>query len=183
MAITLIYGLVTDQGKDKHTILKFKNEVFQHIKPEWEKSYREILKEVKFDSEIERNSKKAKEIRHKFIAHRLFKKNTQELTDDVGGLAVSELRKVCEGIKNIFNACSFGSGYATTFLDFTNATIGGKPTQTHLDDIFELIVKNSGFFNEPEEKSAYWERIRDKKSPEELEILNYWRKKLGKHEA
>ena len=98
-------------------------------------------------------------------------------------MTVSELRKVCEGIKNLFNECSFGSSYATTFLDFMDTTIGGKPTQTHLDDIFDLIVKDSSFLNAPENKKYLFTEMKKRMPDEKLHILNNYRKKFGMPEV
>ena len=58
-------------------------------------------------------------------------------------------------------------------MDFMYSTIGGKPTQPHLDDLFDLIVKN--FFNEVDKNSFYLLRL----PKEELEFLNEYRKKFG----
>lgn len=173
MSIIIICGLVTDKGKDTHTLTKFKNEILKNIKPEFKKSYQNKIRIAKFNDEFKKTSNKARDIRDKFIAHRLFKKNSNELTDDVGGMANSDLRKLFDKLNILFQTCSFGAGYGTRLGDFIDTTIGGKPTQSHLDDIFDLIMKY--YFNEVDKNPNILMKL-----PEVVfESLNNYRKKFG----
>ena len=179
ISIIIICGLMTDKGKNTHTLTKFKNDILKNIKPELKYSFQKKIKTTKFNERLKEMSERAENIRNQFVAHRLFRENTKQLTEDAGGLAVSELRLLFQQINKLFQTCSFGSEYGTALMDFMDTTVGGKPTQSHLDDIFDLIVKDSYFLNEPEKNDYYWESLKKYKSPEEIEILNFYRKKFG----
>ncbi len=181
ISLLLFCGLITDKGSDVFTLKKFKGEILKNIKDEYLFDFKNCLN--RFDDNFLVISRKAINFRNQFIAHRLLEKGTNKLTKYDEVVNISELRLLFQQTDNLFQLCSFGSGYGTVMLDFMHATIGGVPVQSHLDDIFDLIAKNSHFINQPEENPGYWNYSRDKMDPEQLEILNKYRRKFGMPEV
>ncbi len=184
MAIILFYGLISDTGDDAHTIRKFKNEV---VKGPWlDQQMRDLcmqtLQERKFDKKTNIIAKRVQQIRHNAIAHRLVDMETGLAKEQLLGVKLQELRNLFDATHRLFGALSFGSAYLTLAGDLMPATVGGKPTRTCLDEVLDAVLRDSYFVNEPE-RDQWWHEMRKRMSPEELQLLNKYRKRLGLPEA
>src|SRR5260370_3124405 len=70
MSILSITRLVADDSSDVYTITTFQQNLLKLVKPEYEASYRERLRENRFsDPQIRRIRAKAKDFRNKRLAH------------------------------------------------------------------------------------------------------------------
>ncbi|AQQ71703.1 hypothetical protein SMSP2_02080 [Limihaloglobus sulfuriphilus] len=171
--IVLLHGLISDQGGSKLTLQRMKNKVDLWIKDDMRSDFREHVKKAKFDSEIRILRKKAANMRNKIIAHRAIVNDK----DRVEGMRVSDVRKLFEAAERLFQACCFGTEYVTTF--YLDSTCGGKPVKRDIDELLEMLVKNSYWFNMPEKRGEFWEMDKKYMNKEELKDLIKWRKKLG----
>lgn len=180
MAIVLLHGLVNDEGKDTHTILKFKGEI---IRVTWlQGSMRELLiqtlQDRKFDSHVESVGKRIKQIRDKRIAHRLIDRETGYLKHQLASVTLRELRDLFDSAHSLFGALSFGSTYVTLAGDLMPSTIGGEPTRTCLDGVLDAVLRDHDFVNRPERERAGWPMYREGISPEALKTMNELRKRV-----
>jgi len=175
----LIYGLVSDTGPDANTVSRFKNRVLtEWIKDEYKEDFKALLKKVKPDDEMRRLAETVSEIRTHSLAHSLPTKRSQLPDAGRRRVTVEGLAKLCEGIATIFDACNFGWEMHTWFLPYDPAsTVGGKRQPTDIEELLDLVARQSGLVNMPEQE--YWAVTRDCLSPEQLELMNRYRKKFG----
>lgn len=178
MSVILLHSLVSDKTKGAHTLLNFKSIVREHLLTDSLKTaYRRKLRETKLAKQLEPTRKKIASMRHKVIAHRFRDDQGHLKPPHVEGVSLSELRKVFEDIKRLFEACCFGSEYFTTL--YPPAVLGHKPPEKDIEQILDLIVKNSYWLNQPERRAPFWDIQKRYKSPEDIEELNKWRAKFG----
>ena len=117
-------------------------------------------------------------LRHKLYAH----KTIEALTANIAGVSLVELRQVYDYLIDLFRTLSFGTGHCFAFGDYIHRDASGDvvpdPSKdTSLDEILDAVVKDSDWIKQPEE--AFWSAVRDHKDEQELDLLTYWRKKLG----
>ena len=182
MSEVLLYTLVSDDGKDAHTLLKFKSTVLKHLLTESLKTaYHKKLSETKLSKQLKPIRKKIAEIRNAVIAHRLLDEQGCLRADKISGVSLSELRAVFEDVEKLFEACCFGSQYISNL--YTGGTVGGKPVEKDIDNLLDLIVKDSYWLNEPECNKPFWPAIKQHTDPQEVDELNVWRRKFGLPDA
>jgi len=179
LSILFIYGLVDDTGSDTNTILKLKRKLWKEgwLKDEHEK-YRQALKKSDLHRDVKKIRKKVELMRNKAVAHQLLRSVTNI---KVTGLSLLEIRKVYDETEKLFRMFSFGADYLTTF--YIPGVVDGKPIVKDVDELLDLIVKNSPWLNQPERRAPFWPAIREHKDPKDIEELNFWRKKFGLPDA
>jgi len=178
MSVILMHSLVSDQKKNAHTLPKFRNTVLNHLRTDSLKfAYRKRLSQTRLDKQLDPIRKKIIRMRHKVIAHRFLDTQGHLEAPHIEGVSVSELRKVFEDIKRLFEACSFGCEYFTSL--YPPAIPGHEPPEKDIEQILNLIVKNSSWLNQPERRAPFWQHIKPYKPIENIEELNKWRTKFG----
>lgn len=182
-SIVMLHALTDDNGSDTHTLLKFKNKILANMKEDSMKAeYQEKLDYARLDPSLNDIRDKIAKMRRNIIAHRLFDKNNKIKLQSVKRVTVSEIRQVYNDIERLFRVCSFGSEFITSFY-LPDATCGGKPIRTDIENILDLIVKNSNWLNEPEQNPEAWQATKKYKSHDEIKELNEWRNKFGMPEV
>lgn len=181
-AINLVHGLIADTASDTNNLRRMRNRILNEwIKPDYKAEYRAILRKTQLDQKSDAVSRKVTEIRHNFVAHSLLDTATGLPKPDMGGVHVSELDQLCKEIEVMFGACSFGTVHETKPLPYMDATVGGEPIPTDIEELLDLVAENSGFVNAPEQ--PWWSVSKETLSPEELGIMNKYRKRFGMPEA
>lgn len=177
ISVAFLHSLTTDEGNEKHTLTKFANRILiDWIKDAHKPEYQELLKEAKLDKRIEPIRTKIKKMRDKVIAHRFLDSDGARVID-VKGVTPAEVRQAYEDLEKLFRVCSFGAQYISNL--YIGGTIGGKPVKEDVDELLELILKNSYWLNEPEREKDFWPYRRKTMSEEDIAELNEFRKKLG----
>lgn len=178
MSVILLHSLVSDETKGAHTLPKFRNSVLNHLRTDSLKSaYRKRLSQTKLDRQLDPIRRKIVCMRHQVVAHRILDTQESLTAPRIEGVSVSQLRKVFEDIKRLFEACCFGIEYFTTF--YPPAVPGHNPPEKDIEEILDLIVKNSHWLNRPERRAPSWKHIKPYKRTEDIEELNKWRAKFG----
>jgi len=178
LSVVLIHALINENGKNTHTLLRFKNDILLNWLEDSEKAeFRQILKEHKFDQTTKTIIEKIKQIRNEELAHRLFDGSDRNHLSNAGGIKASEIRRLYNDIENLFRACNFGIEYDITL--YPTGTCGGKPIEKDIDKLLDLIVKNSNWLNQPKVMEEGWPDMRRDLSKEELRELNTWRAKFN----
>jgi len=177
ISIVFLHSLTTDEGKEKHTLTKFANRILTNwIKDAHKPEYQSLLKKAKLDKRIEPIRTKIKRMRDRVIAHR-FLDSGSVCVVDVKGVTLAEVCQAYEDLEKLFRACSFGAQYISNF--YIGGTVGGKPVKEDIDELLELILRNSYWLNEPERNKDFWPAIRERMPKEDIAELNEFRKKLG----
>jgi hypothetical protein len=177
ISIIFLHTLTTDEGDQKHTLRGFANKIrTDWISDSYKSEYQKHLKNAKLDRRLEPIRTKIKKMRDKVIAHRFLDSDGARVID-VKGVKLTEIRQAYEDIEKLFRVCSFGVQYISNF--YIGGTIGGKPVKEDIDELLELILKNSYWLNEPEREKDFWPTIRERMSGEDIAELNEFRKKFG----
>jgi len=176
ISVVFLHSLVSDKTKGAHTLLIFKNRVLNHLLIDSFKSdYQKMLKKAKLDKNLKSIHVKISVMRNKVISHR-FLDSDGSLVKDVEGVSLAEVRQAYDDVEKLFRACSFGGDYLTTF--YIPGIVDGKPIAKDIDELFDLIVKNSFWLNQPERRAPFWSIIRQHRDPKDIEELNFWRRKF-----
>jgi len=178
MSVILLHSLVSDETKDAHTLLKFRNTVLSHLCTDSLKfEYRKILNQTKMDKQLVPIRKKILRMRNDVVAHRFLNNQGQLKAQHIEGVNISELRKIFEDTKRIFETCCFGSEYITSL--YPPNVPGYKPHEKDIEEILHLIVKNSYWLSQPERHAPFWQNIKPNKPIKDIEELNKWRTKFN----
>ncbi|MGA2092371.1 MAG: hypothetical protein ABSH16_03045 [Sedimentisphaerales bacterium] len=175
IVIVFLHALVKDQGKNAHTLNVFKNKIVKWLKDSEKEAYFKKIEDAKFSQSTKAVLDKITNMRHQLLAHRLLDENGYLLNP--GGIVVSEIRSAYDDVEKLFNMCSFGARYVCNF--YTNDTVGGKPIEKDIDQLLDLIVKDSYWLNQPERYPMRWQCAKDARTKPEIAELNKWRQKFG----
>jgi hypothetical protein len=177
MSVVFLHSLTIDKGNKKHVLKMFANRILANwIKDAYKPEYQKLLKEAKLDKRIKPIRAKIKNMRDKVIAHRILDMSRASVTH-VEGVKTAELHQVYEDVERLFRVCSFGAQYISNF--YVSGIIRGKPVKEDIDELLDLILKNSNWLNKPERKKDFWPAIREIMSAEDIAELNEFRKKYG----
>jgi hypothetical protein len=179
LSIIFIYGLVDDTGPDTNTIPQLKTKLWKEgwLKDEHEE-YRQALKKAKLHRDVKKIRKKLELMRNKVVAHQIPRSVTNI---KVPGVSLLEIRIVYDETEKLFRMFSFGAEYFTTF--YIPGAVDRKPVAKDIDELLDLIVKNSPWLNQPEQRAPFWQDIKKYKVPKDIEELNSWRRKFGLPDA
>ena len=177
ISIAFLHSLTTDQDNEKHTLTRFANRILNDWINDTDKTaYQKQLKQTKLDKNLRTIRAKIAAMRNKVIAHRLLDSDGSRVID-VEGTTLAEVRQASEDLEKLFRVCSFGTQYISNF--YIGGTIGGKPVKEDIDELLDLILKNSYWLNEPEREKDFWPAIRKTMSEKDIAELNEFRKKFG----
>ena len=173
-SVLIITKLATDEGRDLHTLLQFKNWVFQQIKPKYESDFRQRLKEVKFDLRTKKILNKAEDLRDNVFAH-----FNRDKLEQIPNLNLSELEELKDKLNSLFDALLFNVEYEMLPPSYDENAIHPKEHQTDIEVILDLIAKNSELLNMPESRPEVWKGHKEIYDKEAIEIINEYRKKFN----
>ena len=180
-----LHALTEDQVDGSHTLARFKNEI---RKATWrEASLREAfdmsLSECRFDDEIKSISRRMRDIRHHRVAHLLVDHSTGGLKGVMEGVSLEEQRRLFTAVHALFGILSFGASYVTLTWDLVPSTTGGKSNQSCLTSVLDSVLKDCYIVNQPEIRADWWKGEREYIKPQELELMNQLRARVGKPPA
>ncbi len=175
-SVLIITKLATDVGGDLHTLLQFKNWVFNHIKSEYISDFRRKLRKVKFDLGTKKIFDKAKNLRDYAFAH-----FNREKLEQIPIISLSELEKLGNKLNSLFDALLFNAEYEMLPLSYSENVIRPKEVehQTDIERILDLIAKNSELLNMPERFPEEWKYHKENYNEEAIKTINEWRKKFN----
>ncbi|MCK4526740.1 hypothetical protein KAW18_05160 [candidate division WOR-3 bacterium] len=175
-SILIITRLVKDTGEDLYTLLRFKNNLIQHIKPDYKSYFAKRLKEVKFDAKIDNMLKKAKKLRDVRIAHLI--KDSIFNVEKVVSFDFDELENLCNALNSLFNVLAFNVEYDMLPIPYSNKFKQnlGTDYKTDLEKILDSIVENSNLINLPENQPELWERRKARMPDDQIKLFNSYRK-------
>jgi len=180
-AILTITRLATDQKGDLFTLARFKNKVRDLVKEEYRKPFELRLKEARFDNQAEGLLAKARDLRDHRIEHttrgefiagniKLFRPN------------ISDLKELRDALNRLLDALAFNVEYGMLPIHYNRHSLR-KNEKTDIEEILDGIAKNSHYSNLPENNPERWKYRRPHLNVEDLEALNYYRRKFNLPEA
>jgi hypothetical protein len=185
IACLMLHGLVSDTGSDVLSIRSFRDEIIKGpwLSPQKRGLLTEKLKQLRFDADVQSIAERVKVIRHNLIAHRLIDRQSGGPFQAVDGVSLEEIWRLFDATHSLFGSLSFGSAYITLAGDQIPSTVGGQPTRTCLDEVWDAVLRDNFFVNMPERRAKWWTAHRERMKPENLQLMNDLRKRIGLPEA
>jgi hypothetical protein len=182
-AILIVTRLLSDQGMDPFTLLRFKNRVREWVTPAWSAQFDGHMKAARFDKTINTILAKAKELRNHRIAHTAdgFVSGKLKLYRPT----ISDLHQIRNALHTLFDALAFDVEYAMLPLDYDPRVLHGGPGPhtTDIENLLDSVARNSFWLNMPETHPDRWQHARLRISADELAVLNQYRRRLGMAEV
>lgn len=175
-SVLIITKLATDEGRDLHTLLKFKNWIFKQIKSEYESDFRQKLREVKFDLGTKKIFDKAKDLRDYVFAH-----FNRDKLEQIPNLNLSELEKLRDKLNSLFDALSFSVEHMMLPFSYSDNVIHPKGVdhRSDIEALLDSVAKNSDLLNMPERFPERWKYHKENYDEEAIEKINKYRKKFS----
>lgn len=177
-----IWKITIDPDRKVITLSKFQSYMVKNIKDNHKASLFKSLKTLNYKVNIDDIDAVIKEIRHNYVAHFNFKKNTRPTKEDIENRKIDwqELVKVTKSIVCLFNVLSFNQFSAYFFQYHPGVTDAyGSKHQNDIEDLLDSIAFNSELVNMPERQSTYWEAAgHSAVSIEDRKLINFYRSKM-----
>ena len=174
--------LMTDTGDDALTINQFRNRVMTMLQPKLVESFRKQLRETRFDKARNELRDRAEHLRDTRVAHHLPLKEGPKGADL--SLDFEQLEALVSEAEKLYRPLLFGASAKFLPLPYDPAVrASNPPTETDIERILRLFARDSYILNEPELKARWWPTLRKRKTEEEIEFINSWRKRVGLPEA
>ena len=180
--VTTLHGLLDDQQSDALTLPRLKNTMLQFAWriPEDKVEFQHALKAGRFDQGAEGLREKAKNLRHRFFAHRFIDTETGTIKSAATIMNIEELRQLFDHVEKFFQVCSVGSHFETATMEYSrDVTVAGKPQKLGVETVLEAVARSSYFVNEPERMAKWWPSMRERMNATRLAELNRIRGQLG----
>jgi len=182
--ILSIWKLCIDTEARGLTLSKLKNNINKdYIKKEFRNDLNDRIKAADYNAKLTAVQGVYTEIRHNYVAHFNFLKNANPTADELKArqLDLKTILDTRDFINSMYRVLSFDR-YAYLpvqyYPDYINLAGGQQPT-TDIENLLDLIAKNSEAVNMPERQPEYWEHFKESRSEEEIKILLAMRKKFG----
>ena len=179
--IIIVWKLVEDPDPSALTLLRFKNEVRRHIRPQYASSFDAALKETKFDKQIEQLLEPIRTLRNKRIAHldkgfNLPPEQIKELR-----VSLSDLMVLRDTLNQLFEVLCFGCQRSVLPIEY-NPEVRHPPgvdARSDIEKFLDNVVKDSPLLNMPENEPDRWPYFREGLPTDALQVLNEYRRKFG----
>ena len=180
-SLLVLSKLITDQGRDLHTLSQFMNLVLkEYVREEFRADFQASLRTCRLDKPNAALKARVKILRDGFLVHL----NSPRLLDPNGlplpTVRFEELWKLTQAVNAQFRLVCFNSDYRLLPLDYDPvvraANRRGPPPD--IEYILDLVMRDSFFVNMPERKPRAWKSRRKTMTPEKLEMLNRYRRRF-----
>lgn len=183
-SMLVITKLVTDEGEEKGSILRFKNWVVNNTRDEYHNTLKYLLKKKREDiTALKKASGKIKPLRDQVIAHLIVDKNNSLKYSGDLKISFQELDSIRKHLNNLFDALCFGCEYLMLPPTYDSRVQhpAGIDSRSDIEYYIDLIIQDSHWYKMPD--SQYWKLEREYLSQNELDLLNKYRKKFGQPEV
>lgn len=183
-SMLVITKLVTDEGEEKGSILRFKNWVVNNTRDEYRNTLKDLLNKKKEDiTALKKASGKIKLLRDYVIAHLIVDKKNNLKYSGNPKISFQELDSIRKRLNDLFDALCFSCEYPLlpAIYEFRAQQPAGTDSRSDIEYYLDLIIQDSYWYKRPD--SQYWKLEREYLSQNELDLLNEYRKKFGQPEV
>jgi hypothetical protein len=183
-SLATAWGLAFDTDDRSLTVVRFRNAVLPKITDaRVAKAVKERLAAIDFDAVRDRLRPRLDLLRHKVIAHldRELLSQVHGVPAKVPGVALSELKDLCQVLDGVINALGFGTHYSTLPIDY-DATVTHPPgvdPRPDVERILDDLARHSEYLNMPERQPQEWPFLCIALSDDDLAAINRYRSKFG----
>ena len=143
-----------------------------------------LIGKSNYDSLIDKIHKKVSKLRHNRFGHfqrKWIVKESPSLISDKY-LPFPKLKEYGKTIGKLFELLCFSHGRELILLDYSPNVIPatGSDPRYDIEILIDLVIENSPFVNMPEDQLGYWPHFEKALPKKEIELMNYYRKRVGK---
>jgi hypothetical protein len=176
-AVLAITKLTTDEGDNVLTVNRFRNNVLKMLRPDLVDSFRDQLKNTKFDAAMKDVAKRAKDLRNARLAHLSLGEVLNASTPLVAG---KELEQLADELEKLYEPLLFGATASFLPVPYDPEIRAANARQdTDIEKILNAVARESYALNFPEKNTRVWEQKRGSMTDEEVETFNFWRARAG----
>lgn len=178
MCAMSIWRLWLDKDKKSLTLKRFKDEVAEHVRPQYRQDFDTALENLKWD---ERALKRVEKFRHKRMAHFDSKCNLSPQERRKLWLSLPALTNLRDTLNRLFEILCFGCGRIVLHIAYDPKIQHPRDmdSRNDVEIVLDAIARNSPILNMPEEQPRAWPFHREKLSNDDLQVLNEYRSKFG----
>lgn len=182
--VLIIWKVGVDTDRRGITLSKFQEELRLNIRNEYRAEFEKALDDVDFHKTFSTFKSKVREIRHNYVAHLNLDKHIKPSPQDIKArtLLFDELKNCRDILNRCFEVLCIGHQKALLPIDYHPDVThpAGTDSRSDIERLLDGVARNSDILNLPETYPDNWVTIfRNQLSPEELAILNEYRKKFG----
>lgn len=175
-SILIITRITTDQNSDFFTLPQLKNRIRNiMIKDEYVGEFDNRLREKRFDKNTRDLLDKATKLRSEKIAHIkediVFRRTNETI------MYYKDLISLRDQLNELLETISFGLGHLMLPPEYA-----AESSKSDIEEILDLIVKDSYLFNLPEKNLFLWEDSKVNLTQDQIKIINQYRVKFGMNE-
>lgn len=143
-----------------------------------------LIGKSNYGSRIDKIYNKVSILRHNRFGHFqrkwIVKESPSLISDDY--LPFPNLKEYGNTIGELFNLLCFGHKRLLILLDYSPNVKHPLDTDSRSDieSLLDLVIENSPWVNTPENQPDYWPHFKKVLSNKEIELMNYYRKRVGK---
>lgn len=181
ISIIILARVFTDNSADTHTLKWFKNQIRdKYLKKELVSDFNKLLKDNKFEKDMNSLLEKIHKIRSKLVAHLVRDYALGEYNPDLK-LSLIDLKNSSDAIAKLFRLTCFGHDHHLFPLEWSPNLVRSDylNSRTDVEEILDEIAMKSHIFHLPEKSPELWKRIKNEHSEYEIKNFNKYRKKLG----
>lgn len=179
--LMIVWKLVEDPDPNALTLLRFKNEIRRHIRPQYACSLDAVLKETKFDKQIEQLLEPIRTLRNKRIAHLDEDFNLPPEQIKEMRVSLSDLMVLRDMLNQLFELLCFGHQRSVVPIEYHPEVIHppGVDARSDVEELLDNVARNSPLLNMPENEPDHWRYFRQGLPRDILQVLNEYRRKFG----
>jgi hypothetical protein len=175
--ISGIYRVGLDTGEDFLSLLKFRSNVFKHLRKDVGIELRKKIGSVKFEGELKEVERKIRDIRHHFYGHLQYDTHVNPDTMPPMLVNLAEIKHVFAELVRLFHQLGFAEFWSLWYP--CHSENRRKNNDTDIDHLLDSVAKNSQLLNSPENNPDLFRLIREDMKAEEIQVLNAYRRKFG----
>lgn len=181
--VMILWRLV-DPNDNTLTLRALRVNIREHlINGTYQEKFEELMSNVGFDNTLDEVHNNIKVLRHNRFGHFQRKWIIQNLPSLICDheLSYTKLKELGGKLSNIYKLLCFSHGRELYLLQYSpNLQHGeGSDPRTDIEIVIDLMIKNSPFVTQPEMQPVYWPYLRNVLQPEDIELMNEYRKRVG----
>lgn len=178
-SLLIITRLAADQGAEFFTLPRFKNKIRFAVKGSYRDVFDELLREVRFNNQVNILIKKTRDLRSLRVAH-----STEEFVFGIAEeplVRFEELKELRDHLVSLFDALSFNVDHLMYPIQYSSRVQQGQgfDQRTDIEELLDLIAENSFALRVPENNPDEWEIQKEFYTERELDAFNEYRSKFG----
>lgn len=182
-SVLTLWTLAADTDPRTLTIQRFKNSVLRALRQDIHRQgLQGALRETTFDRTLSGVRERLRKARNTYIAHFNRDWNIEPTREDLKQrtLHLRELTQITDDLNSVFRLLCFGDWPKCDFeYPADTKANGASDYRTDIEALLDMMVRNSPMLRLPEEHPEAWARYARDMPPEELQVFNWYRSRLG----